>query len=105
MSSSPLPKRLKEVREALGLSQKQLGIKAGIDEFSASARMNQYETGKHTPDYLTLKNISTALNLTPSYFYAEEDLLAAIIKASNALTKKNQKALLEQLQGTTQSKP
>jgi len=77
---SPLPKRLKEARLAAGLSQKDLGIKAGIDEFSASARMNQYETGKHTPDFLILKRIAEVLNVPTAYFYTEEDKLAEIIK-------------------------
>jgi transcriptional regulator with XRE-family HTH domain len=39
-------KRLKEARAALGLSQKQLGVEAGLDEFVASARINRYELGK-----------------------------------------------------------
>lgn len=47
MAKSPVAKRLKEARLAARLSQKSLGIAAGMDEFSASARMNQYETGKH----------------------------------------------------------
>lgn len=77
--TSPISKRLKEARVAAGLSQKKLGIAAGIDEFSASARMNQYETGKHTPDYLTLKCIAKVLKLPTAYFYAETDELAKII--------------------------
>ncbi len=48
-SECPYPKRLKEARKAMGLSQEKLGIKAGIDEFSASARMNQYEKGSTYP--------------------------------------------------------
>ncbi|KTC81709.1 helix-turn-helix domain-containing protein [Legionella brunensis] len=50
MVISPLPKRVKEARLATKFSQKELGIAAGIDQFSASPRINQYETGKHTPD-------------------------------------------------------
>lgn len=80
MANSPLPKRLKEARIAAGLSQKQLGIAAGIDEFSASPRINQYETGKHTPDFSTLKRIARVVCVPPAYFYAEEDELARIIK-------------------------
>lgn len=38
-------KRLKEARTAAGLSQKKLGIAAGIDEFVASTRINRYEKG------------------------------------------------------------
>ena len=81
MAESPLPKRLKEARTNAGLSQKQLGIAAGIDEFSASPRMNQYETGRHTPDFSTLKKIALTLNVPTAYFYAEEDKLAEEIKA------------------------
>lgn len=44
------------------------GIAADIDEFSASARMNQYETGKHIPDLLTLKQISKILKVPIAYF-------------------------------------
>jgi len=77
---SPLPKRLKEARVAAGMSQKKLGIAAGIDEFSASPRINQYEIGKHTPDFLTLKNIAEVLSVPTAFFYTEEDELAEIIK-------------------------
>ena len=79
LNTSPLPKRLKEARQSAGLSQKELGVKAGIDEFSASARMNQYETGKHTPDFLILKKIAKVLNVPTAYFYAEDDDLAEMI--------------------------
>lgn len=70
---------MKEARVAAGLSQKQLGIAAGIDEFSASARMNQYETGKHVPDYLTLKHIAKVLKCPVAYFYADDSELANLI--------------------------
>lgn len=40
-SPSVFPKRLKQARLRSGLTQEQLGIQAGIDEFSASARVNQ----------------------------------------------------------------
>ena len=43
-------KRLKEARLAAGLSQKKLGIAAGIDEFVASTRINRYEKGIHEVD-------------------------------------------------------
>lgn len=81
MSKSPVAKRLKEARLAAGLSQKSLGIAAGIDEFSASARMNQYETGKHVPDYSTLMLIAKILKVPVAYFYAESDDLASWIIA------------------------
>ncbi|TNC81296.1 MAG: XRE family transcriptional regulator [Oleiphilus sp.] len=76
---SPLPKRLKEARSKLKISQKELGIKAGIEEFSASSRMNQYEKGTHAPDFSTLKNIAEVLGVPTAYFYAEDDALAQYI--------------------------
>lgn len=85
----PVSKRLKEARIASGLSQKQLGIQAGIDPFSASPRINQYEVGKHTPDYLTLKNIGKVLGCPVSYFYADDDELAYMIIKFITLRKSN----------------
>lgn len=78
---SVVGKRLKEARLRAGLSQKQLGIKAGIDEFSASPRINQYERGKHTPDYATVERLATVLQVPTPYFYAREDELAKVILA------------------------
>jgi|SRR6185437_13968966 len=87
MAKSPVAKRLKEARLAAGLSQKSLGIAAGIDEFSASARMNQYETGKHTPDYSTLARIAKVLKILAAYFYAELDEMAEIIQLAGQINK------------------
>lgn len=98
MADSPVSKRLKEARVAAGLSQKSLGIAAGIDEFSASARMNQYETGKHTPDYLTLKRIAKVLKLPTAYFYAESDELAKLIEFFCKSKKYGKIAVLKKLE-------
>lgn len=73
---SPVPQRLKEARERAGLSQRELGLRAGMDPGSASARVNQYERGRHTPDFGTLASIAQVLNVPVAYFYAVEDGLA-----------------------------
>jgi len=83
---SVVAKRLKEARTRACLSQKQLGIKAGMDEFSASARVNQYERGKHTPDYSTVERIAKVLKVPTPYFYAREDELAKLILTFRAST-------------------
>ena len=77
---SPVSKRLRAARTEADLSQKNLGIKAGIDQFSASARMNQYETDKHVPDFGTIKRIARVLKVPTAYFYCENDELAEMIK-------------------------
>lgn len=97
MTDSPLCKRLKEARKAAGLSQKQLGIAAGMDEFSASARMNHYEKGRHTPDYHTLKRIAAALKVPVAYFYAESEELAVLIMKFGRLKKAEQFIILKSL--------
>jgi transcriptional regulator with XRE-family HTH domain len=88
MPNSGLPivaRRLREARERKGLSQKALGIAAGIDEFSASPRINQYERGKHVPDLLTLQNVAAALTVPVPYFYADDDLLAELLMLLHSL--------------------
>lgn len=72
-------RRLREARQAYGISQRALGIKAGLDEFVASTRVNRYETGVHQPDLQTLQQLAEALGLPTAYFYAENDELAQLI--------------------------
>lgn len=100
MVNSPIPKRLKEARRAAKISQKKLGIAAGMDEFSASARMNHYEKGRHTPDYSMLKRIAKVLKLPVAFFYAESDELAQFIKLFGGFNKISQIALLKKLQSS-----
>lgn len=73
---SVFAKRLKEARKIAGISQEKLGVAAGIDEMSASARMNQYERGKHDPDFLTVTRIAGVLNVPEGYFYTTDDTAA-----------------------------
>ena len=74
-----LAKRLKEARLEAGLSQERLGVIAGIDEMSASARMNQYERGKHVPDLSMVERFASVLNVPAAYFYAADDDLAKLL--------------------------
>ena len=87
--------RLRMARKAKKLSQERLGIMAGIDESSASARMNQYERGKHVPDFLMASKIAEILNLPTAYFYVENDLLAEIMQESHSLTDDQKLKVLE----------
>lgn len=91
----PVSNRLKEARLAAGISQKKLGILAGIDEFSSSARMNQYEKGKHIPDFLTLKRIAQALFLPVAYFYAEDNTLAEFLSFYEKIDNETKKQILQ----------
>ncbi|MDR0202989.1 MAG: helix-turn-helix domain-containing protein [Delftia acidovorans] len=65
--------RLKQARLAADLSQKMLGIEAGIDPFVASARINRYELGKHKPDLLTVRKLAEVLKVPMAFFYSDTD--------------------------------
>ena len=91
---SIVAKRLKEVRVRVGISQKQLGIRAGIDAFSASARINQYERGKHMPDLQTVTRLADVLKVPVPYFYCEESELAEVILKFGALGRAQKKHLM-----------
>jgi len=82
--------RLKQARLAADLSQKMLGIEAGIDPFVASARINRYELGKHKPDLLTVRKLAEVLKVPMAFFYSDTDdevaeLLLGYVRASNEL--------------------
>jgi transcriptional regulator with XRE-family HTH domain len=98
MTDSPICKRLKQARQAAKISQKKLGIAAGMDEFSASARMNHYERGRHTPDYPTLQRIAKVLKVPTAYFYAESEELARLIQIFNQAGKSQRSAVLRELE-------
>jgi transcriptional regulator with XRE-family HTH domain len=91
---SIVAKRLKEARLKAGISQKQLGIQAGIDEFSASARINQYERGKHMPDLQTMTRLAAVMQVPVPYFYCQDTELAEVIVKFSALAKAQKRRLL-----------
>lgn len=94
---STFAKRLKEAREAIGISQKQLGIQAGIDQFVASARINQYERGKHIPDLLTAQRLASQLRVPVSYLYEPNDDLAELIRLAGYLPAEKVRSLIKHL--------
>src|SRR5882724_4286275 len=69
-------RRLREARTIFGISQRELGVRAGMDPSVASPRINQYERAKHLPDPLTLERLGRVLNCPLPFFYATDDDLA-----------------------------
>jgi transcriptional regulator with XRE-family HTH domain len=93
--TSPIPERLKEARKKAKLSQKALGVRIGMDESSASPRMNQYEKGKHTPDIGTLKALADELGVPLSYFFCEDKISAELAMNLNKLSETDKQKVLE----------
>jgi transcriptional regulator with XRE-family HTH domain len=84
--------RLKTARLAKGLSQKNLGILAGIDEFVASTRINRYEQGVHQASIEVVHQLAKALDVPPAYFYTDDEELAQLLfhwKKMDAEAKRN----------------
>ncbi|ENO0594733.1 helix-turn-helix transcriptional regulator [Escherichia coli] len=88
--------RLKEARRRAGLTQEKLGILAGLDEASASTRINQYEKGKHSPSFETVSNLAKVLNVPVSFLYTPEDDLAQFILLFDSLSESDKKKILDQ---------
>lgn len=69
----------------------------GMDESSASPRMNQYEKGKHTPDVQTLKLIADELGVPLNYFFCEDDSSAELACIIARMSEAKRKELIRQL--------
>jgi transcriptional regulator with XRE-family HTH domain len=91
-------RRLREARTRLGVSQERLGILAGIDEFSASARINQYERGKHVPAFEVAKQLAAALDVPTEYLYTEDDRTARLLMAYRRLPARAKTRWVESLE-------
>ncbi|MCS3472599.1 transcriptional regulator with XRE-family HTH domain [Pseudomonas sp. JUb42] len=70
---SLLGKRIKHARLLAGLSQEGLGLEAGLDEMSASTRMNRYELGRRVPSPDFVVRLGKVLNVPAAYFYATDE--------------------------------
>ncbi|KVE68441.1 transcriptional regulator [Burkholderia vietnamiensis] len=86
--------RLKEARLRVGLSQRQLGIDAGLDPFVASTRVNRYELGVHKVDFQFASKLAAVLKVPVAYFYADDPELAELIRTYGALPSRAKTRLL-----------
>ena len=96
--------RLAQARERAGLSQKQLGILAGMDPSVASPRINQYERGRHEPQLKTAKQLAEALGIPPAFLYTDDALLAELLLKWNDLSLKAKKQVLKEVEVGTVGK-
>lgn len=83
------------MKESNGLSQRQLRIEAAVNESGASARMNQYETGKHHPDSKTVEKLSSVLGVPVPFLYCNDDDLAKVIAKFSKLNDSDKQRILK----------
>jgi transcriptional regulator with XRE-family HTH domain len=72
-------RRLKAVRQKMGLAQDKLGVLVGLDELTASARISRYENGVHEPPVKTAQLIAASIGVPLAYLYCDDDRLADFI--------------------------
>ena len=92
---SVLGERLKQARLKSGLSQEQLGLQAGLEVESASARMNRYERGTRVPGVDLMVRVGDVLNLPPTYFYAQSEDEARLLVLYHRMSSEDKKKLLQ----------
>ncbi|HCD1563781.1 TPA: helix-turn-helix transcriptional regulator [Escherichia coli] len=91
------PQRLKQARNRVGISQRELGIRLGMDPSSASGRMNHYEKGRHMPDVGTLKKLAEELGVPVAFFFSDSDSSAELACLIEQLNEKEKQALITHL--------
>lgn len=91
---STLGKRLKDARLKKGLSQEQLGLRAGLEVESASARMNRYERGTRVPSVELVERIAEVLDVPLTYFYAAEEDEAKLVVLFHRMSSDNKNQVL-----------
>lgn len=89
--------RLRAAREALDLSQAELGARVGIPEDVASTRVNRYERGVHEPSLETAERIADELGIPLPALVSRDDGLAMLIAGFARLSKTKQAAVLAQV--------
>nr|WP_318300355.1 helix-turn-helix transcriptional regulator [Stenotrophomonas maltophilia] len=93
-----LGRRLREARQAKGMTQAELGAVLGLeDENSAAPRISRYERGDRMPDEETMEALAEALGLPVAYFHATSDTLAEVILLVSKLPLSKQKEALKRL--------
>ena len=93
---NPIPDRLKAARTKAGITQKELGIRIGMEPSSASRfSMNHYEKGRHTPDIDTLKRMADELGVPISYFFCENETTAELARLIANMSERQQVELIK----------
>lgn len=88
-------RRLRQLRQLRKLAQDELGVMAGLEESSSSARMSRYESGIHEPPFQFIEALARVLNVSPAYFFCPDDRLADLILIYSSVPELRRCALYE----------
>ena len=92
-SKTVFGRRLRQARLRAGLPQDRLGVLAGLEESSSSARISRYESGVHEPPLKFAEELGKVLKVPMAFLYCNDDRLANIILAYTELSEENRQQL------------
>jgi len=88
-------RRLRQARLRAELPQDRLGVLAGLEESSSSARISRYESGIHEPPVRFAEALSKVLGVSAAFFYCADDRLAEMILLYADLPEAKRRLMLE----------
>jgi transcriptional regulator with XRE-family HTH domain len=97
--------RLKTVRQELGISQTEVGIRMGLPPEVGSARISRYEKSIHPPALVALEKAAEALGVPVGYLVTRDDQLAEVIRSFALLAPKDKAKVLAVIQNALQASP
>lgn len=84
MPRSVVAARLRQARQLRGLSQREAGVRMGLDKDTASARISRYESQSMAISLESLFELASALEVPPAYLVATTPAMAdAILSLGN----------------------
>lgn len=94
--------RLRQARDVRGLSQREVGIRMGLDKDTASARISRYESGSMSISLEALFKLAEALDVPAAYLVAPSAGMATVIAAISKQPAGEQETLTDLLNALTQ---
>lgn len=101
--ASTFGKRLREARLRANIPQDKLGVRIGLDEGTASARISRYETGTHAPPFDIATKLAKELRVPTPYLFCEDEELAALLLSWGSLSKAEKKRVKDLVSDLTPS--
>ncbi|THC39675.1 MULTISPECIES: helix-turn-helix domain-containing protein [Massilia] len=97
-SNTIFGKRLRQARQRRKLAQDELGVMAGLEESSSSARISRYESGIHEPPFQFVETLARLMDVSPAYFYCPDDRLAELILIYSAMPEAERQKLHQSIE-------
>lgn len=96
-----MAERLRQARQLRGLSQREVGVRMGLDKDTASARISRYESESMAISLDSLFELALALNVPPAYLLASTPAMANAILALGGESEAQQVKLSAVLESLT----